>query len=247
MDNKKLITKYNELRNMIILANRKKQILKEQESSANYIDLLGDSIGIYNGFIDENTNVVVGGTTKNLKSFKTGNLDEVYSKLISKVKINDINNEEDLMNKLKIVYDIVIKYFGYGDVNKRIDYYNYNDNVTLESLKSKNLAVCLEDATLSQNMLKLLGINSTLKVSLVQYEDGRYDTHAYNLISYDNKYYLFDSRFPHNNNPVVRELDENEYLCFMSGTDETTNIKECSNNIIYYACNIPLKKVSQKK
>ena len=29
MDNKKLITKYNELRNMIILANRKKQILKE--------------------------------------------------------------------------------------------------------------------------------------------------------------------------------------------------------------------------
>ena len=28
MDNKKLITKYNELRNMIILANRKKQILK---------------------------------------------------------------------------------------------------------------------------------------------------------------------------------------------------------------------------
>lgn len=96
-------------------------------------------------------------------------------------------------------------------------------------------------------MLKLLGINSTLKVSLVQYEDGRYDTHAYNLISYNNKYYLFDSRFPHNNNPVVRELDENEYLCFMSGTDETMNIKECSNNITYYACNIPLKKVSQKK
>ena len=156
--------------------------------------------------------------------------------------MEEIVPEDSIFRKIDKYIDFTFIYDKVKDL-----YCDNNDNVTLESLKSKNLAVCLEDATLSQNMLKLLGINSTLKVSLVQYEDGRYDTHAYNLISYNNKYYLFDSRFQHNNNPVVRELNENEYFCFMLGTDETMNIKECSNNITYYACNITLKKVSQKK
>lgn len=239
MENKKIFKKYNSLRNTITFKNQIKKILNEQGGSINSLDFFDENSSIYNGFIFENTSVAVGIIGKDFKRFKTGNLDDVYSELFSKVKKDD-----DLFTKLNIVYSIIISYFGYGDVKERIKYYFYNDNVTLESLKGKNLAVCLEDAVLSQNMLRLLLINSTLKVSLVQYDNGVYDTHAYNLISYNNKFYIFDSRFPSNNSPVIGQLSESEYSSFLLGEDETMNIK-MGNNIIYYACNIPLKEINK--
>ena len=65
--------------------------------------------------------------------------------------MEEIVPEDSLFRKIDKYIDFTFIYDKVKDL-----YCDNNDNVTLESLKSKNLAVCLEDATLSQNMLKLL-------------------------------------------------------------------------------------------
>lgn len=248
----KLINKYKELRNKIILEERKKQFSKKENNSYQYLDMLHNSIGIYNEFIDKDTHVIVGRGIKNSFYFKTGNLDEAYLSLMNKVKVNtnctlNINSEEELLNILNKIYATIIEYFGYGNVEDRIKHYesNWSQNITLESLKGKNLAVCLEDAVLAQNMLKLLGFNSTLKVSLIQLENGKYDRHAYNLISYKNKHYIFDSRFPSPSGPITSILTDKEYFKLIYGSNENEKITNTNNGCIYFTNNISLKQANQ--
>lgn len=252
MSNNSLINKYKNLNNIIMLYYLKKQISKKENNNRCQIDLLRDRIGVYNGFIGMDVDVVVGGNFKNSDTFKTGNLDEAYLSLINKIGTKfpiNISSEQELIDILNKVYTTVIEYFGFGDIearNKHYVLYGYSGNTTLESLKGKNLAVCLEDAVLSQNMLKLLGFDSILKVSLVQYNDGQYDTHAYNLIKFRNNYYIFDSRFPSKSNPVVSVLTEEDYLKFVSDLDSDAEVVNADNGIIYYAANIPLKQIKKE-
>lgn len=246
MEDNKLIDKYNNLRNRIILNTRKNQFLRER-NDCEYLDLLWGN-GIYNGFVNENTSVVVGGTIKNPNYFKTGNLDSGYYSLIDKVRTScslNISSNSELNSILNSIYLTVKEYLGYGDVSIRNKYYEDNSNVTLESLKGKNIGVCLEDAVFSQNMLKLLGFNSSIKVSLVRYGDGTYDTHAYNLINFRNKNYIFDSRFPSLDSPVVGTLNKEEYKEFLNGENSELVIDNTSNGVSYFASNIPLRNVNK--
>ena len=145
---------------------------------------------------------------------------DAYKILIEKIKNEPNATFENLM---KIVYDTTIEYFGTTEnaIEAREAYYEEHDVYSKEEkgrisdFKGKNMAACMERAALSQNLMKFLGIESTLKVSSINV-DGKDDVHAFNLIGVDGKYYLFDATIPVVNKngevtPIITEIPEQAY------------------------------------
>lgn len=147
-----------------------------------------------------------------------GDVKEAYEMLKSKLS-SDTVNIEDVSEK---IFEVIWEYFGdYSNVDSRLSYYNDTDNIESEDdiskvsgLKGKNAAMCVERAMLSQNLLKSLGIESYYKQSQI-IKNGDIDTHAYNIISHNNKYYIFDSAIPTLKNgkvnPLVAEIPREVY------------------------------------
>ena len=131
---------------------------------------------------------------------KIGNINEVYE--IIKRKIPNIENMS--INEIcSIVFETVYEYFGgFENVNQRMKHYKDMDFIESEDdygkisdLKGKNSAMCVERAALSQNLLIDLGIKSIYKSSNIMV-NGKLETHAYNLIDYNDEYYIYDATIP---------------------------------------------------
>ncbi len=147
-----------------------------------------------------------------------GDIKESYEMLKSKLS-SDTANIEDIS---ETVFEVVWEYFGdYSKVSERLSYYNDLDEIEsdkdigkVSSLKGKNAAMCVERAMLSQNLLKSLGIESYYKQSQI-IKNGKIDAHAYNIIAYDGKYYVFDATIPalknDKVNPLVGEIPKDAY------------------------------------
>ena len=79
--------------------------------------------------------------------------------------------------------------------------------------------MCIERAMLSQNLLKEIGIDTTFKISGIK-KNGEDEAHAFNLITHDNKYYIFDATIPtlRNNviSPLICEIPEDIYKKIIS-------------------------------
>ena len=111
------------------------------------------------------------------------------------------------------------EYFGdYSNIDKRME--NYPDTDLIEEgvpmgkvsdLRGKNAAMCVERAMVAQNLLKLMGINSYYKCSGIVKNDKK-EVHAYNVVEYDGKYYIFDATMPtvkdEEISPLVAEITE---------------------------------------
>lgn len=145
---------------------------------------------------------------------------EAYKILIEKIKNEQNVNFENLM---KIVYDTTVEYFGTTEnaIEGREAYYEANDVWSengigrISDFKGKNMAACTERAALSQNLMKFLGIDSTFKVAQIM-NDGKNDVHAFNVVAFDGKYYLFDATIPNVREngeitPIITEIPEQAY------------------------------------
>lgn len=111
------------------------------------------------------------------------------------------------------------EYFGdYSNIDQRMD--NYPDVDLIEeglpigkvsNLKGKNAAMCVERAMVAQNLLKLLGINSYYKCSGI-IKNGKKEVHAYNVVEFQSKYYVFDATMPtvkdEEISPIVAEIPQ---------------------------------------
>lgn len=147
-----------------------------------------------------------------------GDIKEAYEMLKSKLN-KDVIGIEEICEK---VFEVVWEYFGdYSKISERLSYYNDLDEIEsdkdigrVSNLRGKNSAMCVERAMLSQNLLKSLGIESYYKQSQI-IKNGDIDTHAYNIISHNNKYYIFDSAIPTLKNgkvnPLVAEIPREAY------------------------------------
>ena len=176
-------------------------------------------------FISENIKLgVMNGLACDAVYLQVNETKEAYRILIDKVKKSSISSFSDLV---KIIYDTTVEYFGdlseAGD--KRVPYYediaNNSDEDEeypcgkISDFKGKNMAACVERAALSQNLMHFLGIESTYKASLIK--DGeKKDCHAYNLVSYNEKYYIFDATIPRvekdgSINPIVATIPKEAY------------------------------------
>lgn len=131
-----------------------------------------------------------------------------------------ILNNTDVYELSRVVLETVDEFFGGIDnIERRLDYYYSSDfeeskDNKISNLKGKGVAMCVERAALAQNLLKSLGINSFFKTSSI-IKNNEQEVHSYNLIEYDDKYYIFDTSIPNfiNNqvNPLIAEIDKETF------------------------------------
>lgn len=156
-----------------------------------------------------------------------GDVKDAYD--ILEKKLSDLKNIE-FEDVMKSIAETVQEYFGdYSNVSSRLENYPDEDEVNYFSmergkasnLQGKNAAMCVERAMLSQNLLKFIseklsGLTAYFKetgIEIQREEDKpKREAHAFNLVSYNGKYYIFDSTIPKgtkdNLQPIVAELPE---------------------------------------
>ena len=148
-----------------------------------------------------------------------GNIKEAYEilkKYLEKEKPSTIYEYSECVEKT------ILDYFSdYSNTNKRLSFFPDEETVIegasmgkVSGLAHKNAAMCIERAMTSQNLLKDLGFDVTFKISGV-IVNGKPDAHAYNLLSYNNKYYLFDATIPtirdDKISPIIGEIPKDIY------------------------------------
>ena len=148
-----------------------------------------------------------------------GDVREAYE-ILKNILIN--NKPETIYEQAECVEEAVLAYFGdYSNTNERLDYFPDEEEVAdgkkegrVSDLAHKNAAMCVERSMLAQNLLKTLGIDTTYKMSGI-FINGKNDSHAYNLISHDGKYYLFDVTIPTLKDdkicPIICEIPKDVY------------------------------------
>lgn len=214
-----------------ITINRTKTIVGIQRSAG---------ISASSDFIEEGREVVISGNGLGTNvNIVTGNIDDVYIELFESIKKQDLENI-DTNQIIQIVYQTVNKYFG---AEGRVDRYQFLNEEhfgtnTLSDLKGKNLAACVERALLSQNLFKMIGIDSTIKQSDI-INNGNQDSHAYNILRIANKNYIYDSAMAKVVNgkktePIVGTISDEEYMLIIDGTSRYgAKTKKMENGIIY--------------
>ena len=158
---------------------------------------------------------------------KIGDIKDAYELLKSKTTSD---NSLDIFKLSHIVLETVDEYFGgFANVDSRMNYYCSEDfdeskDNKISNLKGTGAAMCVERAALAQNLLRTLGINSFFKTSGIV-RDGHKECHSYNLIEFNDKYYIFDCSIPNviNNqiSPLIGEIDKPSFTllcCPMSDT-----------------------------
>ena len=141
-----------------------------------------------------------------------GNIKEAYE--ILKRHLEDAR-PSNIYEYSECVQKTILDYFGdYSNINERLSYFPDEEMVDLgasmgkvSDLAHKNAAMCIERAMVSQNLLKDLGFDVTFKVSGV-IVNGKIEAHAYNLLSYNDKYYLFDATIP-----TIRDDEISPIIC----------------------------------
>lgn len=179
----------------------------------------------FGGIFDENNLVMLESGIMDIRCVQIGDVKDAYDILENKLYKSKNNEFEDLM---KYIAETVQEYFGdYSNVSSRIENYPDEDDVEIYSvergkvsnLQGKNAAMCVERAMLSQNLLKYIaeklpGLESYFKETgiEIQSEEGKpkREAHAFNLVSYNGNYYIFDSTMPKgtkdNLQPIVGEI-----------------------------------------
>ena len=117
------------------------------------------------------------------------------------------------------VMETITRYFGdYSNVQARRSFLpdeTSGKTGTVADFAHKNAAMCVERAMLAQNLLRQIGIESTFKSAGFINNMGKGDAHAFNLIKYCGRYYIFDSTEPtlrdNNVSPIVAEIPEDIY------------------------------------
>ena len=175
----------------------------------------------------------------NFRFVQLGDVKDAYDILENKLSKSKNNEFEDLM---RYIAETVQEYFGdYSNVSSRLENYPDEDDVLLFSqergkasdLQGKNAAACVERAMLSQNLLKYIserlpGLESYFKETGIEMQRGedkpKREAHAFNLISYNGKYYIFDSTIPKgtkdNLQPIVAEIPEHVFTAMIESPRE---------------------------
>jgi len=109
--------------------------------------------------------------------------------------------------------------------------------ISIKEFKDKGVAVCVEKATMAQNLLQFVGLDSFIIFSSKcrSAEEEKEDLHAYNIISSDNGYSIFDptnpslqidelSKFPVSYYPAMYRISKEQFNEIKNGgTVEVTH------------------------
>lgn len=177
---------------------------------------IGGNISSYNKEFDNEDEVCLESGLDDIRYCKIGDIRETYKILKEEILSKRPHNVEDYS---ECVQRTINRYFGdFSKVKTRLSYYPCEDDNKeigkVSDLAHKNAAMCVERAMVAQNLLMEIGIKSTFKMSGVII-NGNVDAHAYNIISHDGKYYIFDVTIPTIRNdrlsPLICEIPKEVY------------------------------------
>lgn len=192
--------------------------IREKIIGANFVRgiILGGYLSSFNGSFSNELIGIESGLGDNINA-TIGDVIEAYELL--KLKINNIDNN-NIYEISRMVLETVDEYFnGFSNIGSRMDYYYSTDfekskDNKISNLKGTGAAMCVERSALAQNLLKSLGINSFFKTSGIIKNDNN-EVHSYNLIEYNNRYYIFDVSMPNlineKANPLIAEIDKETF------------------------------------
>lgn len=178
--------------------------------------IFGGHLSSFNGFFTDELIGIESGIGDIINA-RIGNIKDAYELL--KLKINNIDITDIYAISSAVLETVDIFFGGLSNIESRMNYYYSNDFIESKNNKISNLqgtgaAMCVERAALSQNLLTSLGINSFFKTSGILKNNNR-EVHSYNLIEYQNKYYIFDSSMPNliegKVNPLIAEIDKETF------------------------------------
>lgn len=193
---------------------------KKQAIGINFANglLIGGCLSSFDReFTDEE--IVISSGIGDIVTTKIGDVKEALLLLHSKIK-----DDSSIIDIGSVIIDIVNDYFGgFENISSRMEYYHSSDYVEsaenkITNLKNSGAAMCVERAALAQNLLCSLGIRSIYKASGIL-NNGRKEGHSYNLVEFDNHYYIFDVSIPNLINekisPLIAEVDKEifDLLC----------------------------------
>ena len=189
------------------------KIKKMSHIGVNYINGVekDDIISSYSGIFDNEDDVIVE-RNGNIYHAMIGDIKEAYIMLRNSIASKEPRNVPEYLD---CIQDVMLAYFGnYYNVNNRIKYWKSDDKYLVSELAHKNSASGIERAMVAQNLLWEIDVKSHYKISMIII-DGKPMMHAYNIISYDNKNYIFDASIPSIKNglisPVICEIPDDVY------------------------------------
>lgn len=209
----------NEVETAISLGNEKQFIesrLHELNESSKVKDLGIMYSKIHQGFINPNSRIQ---RSPMVDPFHLDD-DSLYEQLftsVKKFKEADGWKEKDLRSIMPVVIQQTLSdYFGNShgksDTESRNQkfYIDHSDvtseDVSLKDLKGKEIAVCAEKASASQNLVSFLGLESYLIMSDSKLESSKPEFHAFNVWKTKNGFFIYD---PTNPRLTIREETNN--------------------------------------
>lgn len=161
-------------------------------------------VSAYRGFYEDESNPTVveftGGIVSDSDSCRyiVDNTLDVMKIFSKNLKMLEVNSLEDLCN---VITKTIYEYFGSekveGDLSIRVALSNEKK---LSAFKNSKNAWCQERSIVVHQIFKMLGIESELVVSSIwldgkmnKYGKPKMEAHAYNLIRFNGKTFLFDA------------------------------------------------------
>lgn len=198
-------------------------IMRKNKIGSNFTNgiIRGGYLSSFNGSFEEELIAIETGLG-DVVDAKIGEIKDAYALLES--KLNGIDYS-DIYELSRIVLETVNEFFGgFANIGERMAYYYPNDfaeskDNKISNLKGTGAAMCVERASLAQNLLRYLGINSFFKASGILRNNIKED-HCYNLIEFNGKYYIFDTSIPNLINdqisPLIAEITADAFTLISS-------------------------------
>ena len=192
--------------------------MRKKIIGANFVNggVFGGYLSSFNGPFNEELICIESGLGDHVDA-TIGDIKDAYELLKSKISNADVT---DIFELSSLVLETVDEYFnGFNNISDRMKFYYPEDyeeskNNKISNLKGTGAAMCVERSALAQNLLKSLGINSYFKTSGI-IKNNKKEAHSYNLIEFNNKYYIFDTSMPNlindKINPLIAEIDKETF------------------------------------
>ena len=177
---------------------------------------IGGQISAYSESFEEDDMVNVENGFADIRYITIGDVSEAYD--IFEAVIAE-RQPKGFFEICECVMETITRYFGdYSNVQARRSFLpdeTSGKTGTVADFAHKNAGICIERSMLAQNLLRQIGIESTFKSAGFINNNGKADAHAFNLIKYCGRYYIFDSTQPTLRDgvisPIVAEIPEDVY------------------------------------
>lgn len=177
--------------------------------------MIGGLASSYDGSFTDEDEVNIESEIGDYRYCVIGDVKEAYQ-MFKEILLKE--KPQTIFEYAECIQKVILNYFGdYSNTQNRLTFFPDEDSIEyfglevgkVSSLAHQNAAMCIERAMLSQNLLKIINVKSFFKASGIII-NGKMDAHAYNLIEFDGKYYLFDATIPTLRNdkisPIIGEI-----------------------------------------